>query len=128
MHPSELGLSPAALACLDAAGIHFGSVELYEIVCQLNQHNRSLPPIHGGRDRVPNVRNREMLRLRLIEGLTLAEIGIRTGVSPERVRQLLRVYFGLSGTRPNVRTQRPNRVSPVSRRAEPTAQDGTCAR
>jgi DNA-directed RNA polymerase sigma subunit (sigma70/sigma32) len=40
-----------------------------------------------------------MLRLRLIERLSLAEIGKRTGVSQERVRQLLRLHFGLSGTR-----------------------------
>ncbi len=117
MHVAELGLSPAAFACLEAAGItdashlathtatelidsgHFGSAELYEIVCCLNEHGRSLPPIHGGRDRVPNARNREMLRLRLIERLSLAEIGRRTGVSQERVRQLLRLHFGLSGTR-----------------------------
>jgi hypothetical protein len=118
MRLSELGVSPAALACLEAAGItdvehltthtateltdsgHFGPTELYEIVCRLNAHDRSLPPIHGGHDRVPSARNREMLRLRIIEGLTLAEIGKRTGVSTERVRQLLRVYFGLRGTRP----------------------------
>jgi hypothetical protein len=89
-----------------AIGANFGATELYEIVCRLNQHGRSLPPIRGGHDRVPNARNREMLRLRLVERLTLAEVGERTGVSTERVRQLLRVYFGLSGTRPNAETHR----------------------
>lgn len=34
-------------------------------------------------------RQREMYRLRTIEGLTLAEIGKRFGVGPERVRQLI---------------------------------------
>jgi sigma-70-like protein/RNA polymerase alpha subunit len=117
MHLSELGLSPAALACLEAAGItdashlathtaselidsgHFRPTELHEIVCRLNEHGRSLPPIRGGRAWVPSARNREMLRLRLIEGLTLDEVGKRTGVSQERVCQLLRLHFGLSGTR-----------------------------
>jgi Sigma-70, region 4/Bacterial RNA polymerase, alpha chain C terminal domain len=117
MHITELGLSPAALSCLEAAGIadvehltthtasdlidsgHFAPAELYEIVCRLNQHELSLPSIAGGITRVPCERNRDMLRLRLIEGLTLAEIGKRTGVSTERVRQLLRLHFGLIGTR-----------------------------
>lgn len=117
MHISELGLSPAALACLKAARItevehlatypadellhtgRIGPTELYEIICRLNQHGRSLPSIPGGLERVPTARNREMLRLRLIEGLSLAEIGHRTGVSRERVRQLLSLHFGLGGTR-----------------------------
>jgi hypothetical protein len=116
MHISELGLSPAALASLHAAGItevehlttypagdllHNSRIptELYEIICRLNQHGRSLPSIPGGLERVPTARNREMLRLRLIEGLSLAEIGHRTGVSRERVRQLLSLHFGLGGTR-----------------------------
>lgn len=34
-------------------------------------------------------RQREMHRLRTIEGLTLGEIGARFGVGPERVRQLI---------------------------------------
>jgi hypothetical protein len=40
-----------------------------------------------------------MLRLRLIEKLSLTAIGERTGVSQERVRQLLHVYYGLDGKR-----------------------------
>jgi Sigma-70, region 4 len=50
--------------------------------------------------RVPEARHVEMLRLRLVEGLTLREVGERTGVGPERVRQLLSHYFGLRGVPP----------------------------
>jgi hypothetical protein len=121
MHVSELGLSPSSLARLDAAGIteveqlvarpatdlirrsRFRAPELYEIVCRLNQHGLSLPPIPGGRIRVPSERNLEMFRLRLVERLTLAEIGARTGVSQERARQILRLHFGLTGTPPRPR-------------------------
>jgi DNA-directed RNA polymerase sigma subunit (sigma70/sigma32) len=41
-----------------------------------------------------------LLRLRLIERLTLDEIGQRHDITKERVRQLLALYFGLRGTRP----------------------------
>jgi hypothetical protein len=121
MHVTELGLSPAALACLDAAGIteveqlvarpatdliqrsRFKAAELYEIACQLKKHGLSLPPIPGGHIRVPGERDLEMFRLRLVERLTLAEVGERTGVSQERVRQILRLHFGLTGKPPRPR-------------------------
>lgn len=54
----------------------------------------------------PNERRRDMLRLRIIDGLTLAEVGQHTGVSTERVRQLLRLHFGLKGTPPAARARR----------------------
>ena len=41
-----------------------------------------------------------MLRLRLVEGLTLDEVGERTGVTGGRVQQLLRDYFGLRVRKP----------------------------
>ncbi len=56
----------------------------------------TLPPPH----RVPKERHIEMLRLRLLEGLTLREIGERTGVSDGRVQQILREYFGLRVSKP----------------------------
>lgn len=77
--------------------------ELYEIVCQLSQHGLSLPPIWGGRIRAPGARELEMFRLRLVERLTLAEVGERTGVSQERVRQILRLHFGLTDKPPRPR-------------------------
>jgi hypothetical protein len=78
---------------------HFGGAEIYDIVCRLNEHGLSIRATPGGHVRLPSERNREMLRLRLVEGLTLAEIGKRTGVSQERVRQLLNLHFGLWGKR-----------------------------
>jgi DNA-directed RNA polymerase sigma subunit (sigma70/sigma32) len=52
-----------------------------------------------------------MLRLRLIEGLPLAEVGQRTGVTLERVRQLLKTYFGLREIPPTVKARRHQRRS-----------------
>lgn len=54
--------------------------------------------------RVPGNREREIFRLRVVEGLTLAEIaGQVGGMGSERVRQLLNLYFHLKGTPPAVR-------------------------
>jgi hypothetical protein len=108
-----LGLSPATTACLEAEGIStveqltatelldhgVTPADLYEIVCQLNDVGLSLPAIPGRHIRLASDREREILRLRLIEHLTLKEIGERIGVSTERVRQLLNMHFGLTGTR-----------------------------
>jgi DNA-directed RNA polymerase sigma subunit (sigma70/sigma32) len=47
--------------------------------------------------RVPQEQHMEMLRQRLLEGLTLGEIGQRHGMTAERIRQLLHFYFGLTG-------------------------------
>ncbi len=106
---SELGLSPAALAALDAAGIQevaqlpsasdllgrgVSGEEVYEVVCALARHRHTL-----GRS-VPGEREREMLWLRAVEGLTLKQIGERFAVIAERVRQLLAVYFGLHSPPP----------------------------
>ena len=100
---NELALSRDALAALSAAGIgavnqlgtaselvqrpeFSGGVELFEIVCALNRYDLSLK--HG---RVPGDRNREIFRLRVVEGLTLSELGERFGLNRERVRQILAV-------------------------------------
>jgi hypothetical protein len=108
-----LGLRPATTACLEANGIKaveqltatelldhgVAPADLYEIVCHLNDAGLTLPAIPGRHIRLAGDREREILRLRLIEKLTLGEIGQRTGVSTERVRQLLNMHFGLTGTR-----------------------------
>ncbi len=106
---SELGLSPAALAALGTADIQevaqlpsasdllkrgVSREEVYEVVCALTRHRRTL-----GRS-VPAEREREMLWLRAVEGLTLKQIGERFDVIAERVRQLLAVYFGLNSPPP----------------------------
>jgi transcriptional regulator with XRE-family HTH domain len=108
-HVSELGLSPAALAALDAAGVQevaqlssasdllsrgAGGAEVYEVICALARHRYSL-----GKS-LPGEREREMFWLRAVEGLTLKQIGERFEVIGERVRQLLVVYVGLDGPPP----------------------------
>jgi transcriptional regulator with XRE-family HTH domain len=55
---------------------------------------------------VPSEREQEMSRLRTVEGLTLEEIADRVGVGTERVRQLLRLHFGLEGTPPAASARR----------------------
>jgi hypothetical protein len=108
-----LDLGPATAACLEAVGIRaveqltatelldygVAPADLYEIVCHLNDAGLTLPAIPGRHIRIAGDREREILRLRLIEKLTLGEIGDRIGISQERVRQLLNMHFGLSGTR-----------------------------
>jgi transcriptional regulator with XRE-family HTH domain len=55
------------------------------------------------RDRWPTFeRDVEMLRLRAREGLTFQEIADKTGVSLERVRQILSARFGLTWMPPAV--------------------------
>jgi len=110
----DLKLSSATLACLRTAGIYYirelaparellrrpalaSGAALYEVICALSQRGLPLP---GGGRRVAPEREREMLRLRITEGLTLEEIGQRFTIGRERVRQLLALYFGLSGTPP----------------------------
>lgn len=55
---------------------------------------------------VPNERSSAVFHLRLVEGLTLAEIGERFGVSKELVRRILRKHFGLTGSPPAVKARR----------------------
>jgi hypothetical protein len=124
VHVTELDISAATLACLAAAGISdvpqlvqqpaddllavpdFGALELYEIVCQINDRGLSLPPVPGGRARGHiTLRNREILRLRLIDGLTFAEIGEQVGLQRERVRQILRSKYGLQAPPPAVKAR-----------------------
>lgn len=123
MHVTELDLSPAALVCLRAADItdtdqlsqrsaddllreRFGASELYEIVCQLNMRGTSLPCSSRSVVYMPKDRQREMFRLRIVEGLTLAQVGERVGIKSERVRQILYRHFGLRGSPPTVQARR----------------------
>lgn len=124
MHVIELELTPAALACMRAADIYyvdelvvepaneliergFGPHELYEVVCRLAERDLCLVPRRTARKRrVPNKRDLEMFRLRLLEGLTLGEVGERIGISRDRVRQLSNASFGLRGAPATVRARR----------------------
>jgi transcriptional regulator with XRE-family HTH domain len=54
----------------------------------------------------PEPRHVEMLRLRLLEGLTLREIGERTGVAQSTVAQLLAHYFAVEGVPPAAKARR----------------------
>jgi Sigma-70, region 4 len=83
-----------------------GASELYEIVCHLNERDTSLPSSRGGNIRVPSDRTREMFHLRVVEGLTLKEVGQRYGIIPERVRQIMAAHFGLRGSPPTVKAKR----------------------
>ena len=54
----------------------------------------------------PERRHLEMLRLRMIEGLTLREVGEQTGVTGTTVMHLLSHYFGVRGVPPAAKTRR----------------------
>lgn len=112
----ELGLSAGTLNALRRIGIErvnrlpsvselltrpefrAGS-EVYEIVCALSRFGLSLPPHRH----VPDERDREMLRLRIVEGKTLREIGEQCGVIAGRVQQIMVFTFGLRGKPPAAR-------------------------
>jgi hypothetical protein len=67
------------------------------------------PPPHD--QHIPEARHVEMLRLRLVEGLSLREVGELTGVTGERVKQgdsglLLRICYGHAASKPGIRRLR----------------------
>jgi hypothetical protein len=123
MHIAELYLSPSALACLRAGNITdvdqlvtltadeliergIGAAELYEVVCQLNMRGTSLPSSSRGNIYMPNDRGRDIFRLRIVEGLTLKEVGEHFGINAERVRQIVARDFGLRGSPPTVKARK----------------------
>jgi hypothetical protein len=103
------GLRQPAVALLKLPGIT-GNI-LYETVCELNEHHLGLPP-HVGAARImaPTKNDLEMLRLRVIDGATLKEIGIVSKLSRERVRQRLHQQFGLTGEPPAAMEGRRGRL------------------
>ncbi|HEV7942436.1 MAG TPA: sigma factor-like helix-turn-helix DNA-binding protein [Solirubrobacteraceae bacterium] len=120
MRTSELHISAATFACLQAADIHriqdfnqypcdallssphFGALEIDEVVRELNEHGMTLPPLPGRPERRPSTPRYEVFRLRLIDGLTYAAIGERVGLTQERVRQILAAHYGLKRRPPAV--------------------------
>jgi hypothetical protein len=120
MRVTELDISAATYACLQAVGIksiedfrqypcdellrspHFGALEVYEIIRQLNEHGFTLPASPGNKIRLPSTPKHEVIRLRMIDGLTYAEIGERVGLGKERVRQVLASHYGLKSQPPAV--------------------------
>lgn len=124
MRVNELALSQAVLPSLAKAGIHeveqlaehnlgellrrpelASGVELHELICELHRHG--LTPFAGHGGHIQTNREREMFRLRAVKGLTLKQIGERFDVTTERVRQLLRLHFRLSGTPPAAKRRKP---------------------
>jgi transcriptional regulator with XRE-family HTH domain len=116
----ELGLSHGTMAAVSQAGLEdidqldsatavlqypaFGDgLALYEIVCALNRYGLSLPAYRNVR--IPSDRDRQIFRLRIIDGLTLNELAARFSLNRERVRQILVHFFRLSGP-PPATTQR----------------------
>lgn len=124
---SELGLSPRTMSALKRVRIENldqlgsatamlelpelgGGTELHEIVCALSRHGLSLR-----QGNVPGDRDREIFRLRVVEGLTLDELGKEFDLRRERIRQILNLFFGLTGTPPaatNRRRGKPTLASP----------------
>jgi hypothetical protein len=114
---AELALAPATRRALRVAGITTieqlqrsanelldiepitGAV-LHNIVCCLHAQQLGLDP--SRRWKLPTELDIEMLRLRVVEGLTLRGIALNCGLSPERVRQRLNQRFGLNGEPPAV--------------------------
>ncbi len=126
MRVNELALSQAVLPSLAKAGIHTveqlaeqnlgellrqpeftSGVELYELIRELHRHGLTPFAAHGGH--IQTEREREIFRLRAVEGLTLAQIGVQLDISTERVRQLLKLHFGLDG-RPPAAQRRPQKA------------------
>jgi DNA-binding XRE family transcriptional regulator len=126
MRLSEMGLEPTTLACLHNAAIdatwelddhtyreliwhsQIPATAVYDILCVLHQHGRTLKPTTRKNARPLTERNLEIFRLRVVEGHTLREVGEQVGVGIERVRQILASHFGLRGKPPAVKA-RPHR-------------------
>jgi hypothetical protein len=124
---TELDISAAALGCLLDAGIdsvqqlithpvddllelpHLGATEVCEIAARLHDRELSLPPCPGGRHITVSYladRNLEILRLRLVDGLTFKQIGEHVLLKRERVRQVLHASYGLWSIPGAVRARR----------------------
>jgi hypothetical protein len=124
---AELGLTPETREAWYRAGIRdtdqlrrtavellalpgiTGSI-LYETVRRLNEYHLGLPASpHAPRILAPTTDDLEMLRLRVVEGASLLEIGDTFELSRERVRQRLQGRFGLSGEPSAVHDRRGTR-------------------
>jgi hypothetical protein len=87
---------------------HLGATEVCEIAARLHDRDLSLPPCPGGRPIVSYLmyRNLEILRLRLVDGLTFKQIGEHVLLKRERVRQVLHASYGLWSIPGAVRARR----------------------
>jgi hypothetical protein len=123
---SELGLAPTTQSAWEATGAQdtdelrhparellmlpgiTGNV-LYETVCRLNDHNIFLRA-DGPRISKPNQLDLAMLRMRIVDGASLREIGTAHSLSAERIRQRLHLQFGLAGEPPAATERRQTRL------------------
>jgi DNA-binding XRE family transcriptional regulator len=123
MRLQDLSLRPATIACLHEAGIctihelldhscreliwhaALGPEEVYEIIRRLHGAGLMPPPTPQRTSRPPSERDLKLFRLRVVHGLSMKEAGQEVGVGVERVRQVLKVYFGLRGRPPAVKAQ-----------------------
>ena len=123
---SELGLAQAAQSTWEAAGVQHtdelrrparellmlpgitGSV-LYETVCRLHDHHIFLRA-DGPRVSAPTRLDIEMLRMRIVDGASLREIGTTHDLSGECIRQRLHLQFGLTGEPPAATERRQTRL------------------
>jgi hypothetical protein len=123
---SEIGLAPRTQSTWEAAGIQdtdelrrpapellilpgiTGSI-LYETVYRLHDHHIRLRA-DGPRISVPTRLDLEMLRMRIVDGVSLREIGTAHHLSAERVRQRLHLQFGLTGEPPAAAERRQTRL------------------
>jgi DNA-binding XRE family transcriptional regulator len=135
MRLSEYGLKPVTLACLHNAGVdapwelddhtcreliwhsQIPATAVYDILCVLHQHGKTLKPNTRKNARPLTERNLEIFRLRVVEGRTLREVGEQVGIGIERVRQILATHFGLHGEPP------ATKVQPRRNRTRTTAPD-----
>jgi hypothetical protein len=124
MRLQELGLHPATITCLREGGIctmpelldhscreliwhsALQPEEVYEVIRQLHRHDLMPPPTPHRTSRPPEERNLKLFRLRVVYGLSMKEAGQEVGIGVERVRQVLKVYFGLRGRPPAVKARR----------------------
>jgi hypothetical protein len=85
-----------------AAGADLTNAEdFYYFAAERVAHDEPLVSSHP-----PTPRHLEMLRLRLVEGLTLREVGERAGITASRVSQSLGDYFGVQGIPPAAKERR----------------------
>jgi transcriptional regulator with XRE-family HTH domain len=101
-HGESRIFSRYGLEQLRRAGADLTDVEDFYYFCAERVAHRE-PVASAG---APELRHVEMLRLRLLEGLMLREVGERTGVSGTAVAQLLAHYFAIEGVPPAAKTRR----------------------
>jgi Sigma-70, region 4 len=100
-----------------------GPEATYELVEGLYRHGKTIATVPGDLGRIApsdalRTRNLWILRMRLVEGRSAEEIGQRAEITPSRVRQLLRQYFGIDkGRPPRGRIAVPVDALPLARHA-----------